>query len=110
MTRRWSDFAIGLCLVASAAGCSESNPLIGRWQLLSGAPGCNQAMDFKSTAQSMTFRGATSSAPVSGYVVDQGKVIVGGSPGVIGTFTYEFKDANTIHQPNMSGACVWKRA
>ena len=99
----------GVWLVASVAGCAQSNPLLGRWVLSSGDVGCNQVMVFGPKTQSFTWRGSTSSAPVTGYVVEKGKVVVGGSPGVIETFSYEFIDATTIHQPNMNGKCVWKK-
>ena len=102
--------AATLCLLAAGTACAESNPLLGRWKLVSGERGCNQAMHFEAAKQSMTSRGNTSGAPVSGYVVEKSRVIVGGTPGVIGTFSYDFKDGDTIHQPQMSGACVWKRA
>lgn len=99
----------GLWLGMCVAGCAQSNPLVGRWVLSSGDPGCNQVMVFGAKMQSFTWRGRTSSAPVSGYVVEKQKVVVGGSPGVIETFAYEFIDAKTIHQPNMGGKCVWKK-
>lgn len=98
-----------VCLATAVTGCTQSNPLLGKWVLSSGEKGCNTAMVFTAKTQSFTWRGSTSSAPAAGYVVQKGKVIVGGTPGVIETFTYVFTDANTISQPNMSGGCVWKR-
>ena len=109
--------AIAACLLT--VGCSEaaqsagtklsSKFLLGSWHLKSGASGCNERLAFTADHQDMTSHGATSGAPVSGYVVSGQTIIVGGSPGVIETFSYTVVDANTISQPQMAGACVWSR-
>ncbi len=99
----------GVVFGLAVAACGQSNPLLGTWGLSSGEKGCNVTMVFQPKLQSFTWRGSTSSAPVTGYVVQKNKVIVGGTPGVIETFSYTFVDKDTISQPNMSGGCVWKR-
>jgi hypothetical protein len=102
-------FALTLLTPACATSCAQTNPLLGHWVLSSGPSGCNTQITFTAHHQDFTWRGSTSGAPVTGYVVQPGRVIVGGSPGVIETFTYVVVDANTISQPTSSTPCVWKR-
>ncbi len=101
---------VGCSQAAQSAGANLSNTfLLGAWHLKSGESGCNERLVFTADHQDMTSHGATSGAPVSGYVVSGQTIIVGGSPGVIETFSYTVVDDNTISQPQMSGACVWSR-
>ena len=86
-----------------------ANFLLGSWHRTAGASGCNQKMIFSARHQDITWRGSTSGAPVSGYVVSGDTIIVGGTPGVVETFSYKVVNANTIAQPQMAGGCVWSR-
>ncbi len=102
--------SIGVSAEAQSATTPLSKSfLLGQWHLKSGASGCNTKMVFGANHQDMTWRGQTSGAPVSGYVVSGDSIIVGGSPGVIETFSYKVFDHNNIGQPHMSGGCVWSR-
>ena len=100
---------VALGVADGRAQAAKGNPLLGTWVLKSGPKGCNTRMVFTANHKDFTWRGSTSGAPVSGYVVKPGSVIVGGSPGVIETFTYVIVDANTVKQPTSSDPCVWKR-
>jgi hypothetical protein len=110
--KRWAMVVGGVVTAATiGSGCArgESNPLLGSWKLSSGPAGCNTKMVFTANHQEFTWRGSTSGAPVTGYLVKPGSVVVGGSPGVIETFTYVVVDKNTVRQPTSSSPCVWTR-
>jgi hypothetical protein len=92
-----------------ASPALNKNFLLGSWHLKAGASGCNTRIVFAPKHQDFTWRGQTSGAPVSGYVISGDSIIVGGAPGVIETFSYKVFDGNTIGQPQMSGGCVWSR-